>query len=92
MIRVVYRTGEEELIPLKFLDILLYLDQVQMFERTNGWVVVGVDKLRSSNLGIYSGIDQRQHQPTPLPDPIMTDHWPHHSQYHPADSDPFEIT
>jgi len=72
MIRIVYRTGEEDLVSPKFLDILLYLNQVQMFQRTDGWVVVGVDPLRSPQPGTFSGTNQRQHEPTSLPEPLST--------------------
>ncbi len=75
MIRIVYRTGEEDLVSAKFLDILLFLKQVQMFERADGWVVVGVDRLRNSSAGSYSGVNTRKHTPTPLPAPIKTDLW-----------------
>jgi len=76
MIRVVYRTGEEDRVSPKFLDILLYLRQVQRFERKDGWVVVGVDQLRSpSSPAAYSGTDQRRHKPTPLPAPAGTGFW-----------------
>jgi hypothetical protein len=76
MIRIVYHTGEEEFVPPKFLDILLYLQQIQLFERNDGWVVVGVDKLRNTNPTLYFGPDMRQHKQTPLPDPIKTHLWP----------------
>ncbi len=72
MIRIVYRTGEEGLVSPKFLDILLYLQQVQLFKRTDGWVIVGVDKLRNSNSDHYCGPNTRKHEPTPLPAPIKT--------------------
>ncbi|WP_020675268.1 GSU3473 family protein [Geopsychrobacter electrodiphilus] len=75
MIRIIYRTGEEDLVSPKFLDILLYLDQVQLFERSAGWVVVGVDQLRGSLPATYSGPDQRQHKQTSLPAPVRTDFW-----------------
>lgn len=70
MIRIIYRTGEEELVPPKFLDILLYLDQVQMFQRADGWVVVGVDPLRTWHPSPHYGENRRRHKPTPLPPPV----------------------
>lgn len=71
MIRIVYRNGEEERVPPKFLDILLYLGQVQLFMRTDGWVIVGVDRLRDSQPDSYSGTDLRRHKPTLLPAPLQ---------------------
>ena len=67
MIRVVYRTGEEDLVTPKFLDILLYLDQVQLFARNDGWVVVGVDPLRGADSPEHEGAERRRHKMTPLP-------------------------
>lgn len=82
MIRIIYRTGQEDVVTPKFLDILLYLGQVQMFERNEGWVVVGVDPLRGSEQTSHSGTDQRQHKPTPLPEPVRRDFWARHNWYH----------
>lgn len=82
MIRIVYRTGEEDLITPKFLDILLYLGQVQMFERSDGWVVVGVDQLRGSCPSPQTGPERRAHIPTPLPTPVSPDFWSRHNWRH----------
>ncbi len=79
MIRIVYRTGQEDLVTPKFLDILLYLGQVQMFERSDGWVVVGVDSLRGSQPAPHTGTELRNHKPTPLPEPIKPDFWSRHT-------------
>lgn len=73
MIHIVYRTGEEDFVSPKFLDILLYFQQIQMFERIDGWVVVGVDPLRSSYPGPQSEAERRQHKPTSLPTPVNID-------------------
>jgi len=67
MIRIVDRHGKEDWISPKFLDILLYLDQVQMFERADGWAVVGVDPLRSMEQSPFPLQGTRRHQPTSLP-------------------------
>jgi hypothetical protein len=82
MIRIVYRTGEEGLVSPKFLDILLFLQQVQLFERTDGWVIVGVDKLRNSNPDLYCGPNLRRHEPTPLPAPIKSTFLPGNHAYY----------
>ena len=75
MIRIVYRTGEEDMVSPKFLDILLFLDQVQMFERTDGWVVVGVDPLRKPSSSHVPDADRRKHRPTPLPTKLYKNIW-----------------
>lgn len=82
MIRIVYRTGEESVVPPKFLDILLYLQQVQLFERAEGWVIVGVDKLRNSKTNLYAGPNTRKHNPTPLPAPIKASFLPDNRAYY----------
>jgi len=77
MIRVIYRTGEEDRVSPKFLDILLYLNQIQMFERDSGWIVVDVDPLRTADSNQHAGSDRRRHQQTPLPAPLRTTPWDH---------------
>ncbi|MCF6178211.1 MAG: hypothetical protein L3J63_02325 [Geopsychrobacter sp.] len=67
MIRVIYRTGEEDLVSPKFLDILLYLKQVQIFERNDGWTIVDVDPLRSVAADQSPGAERRLHKQTALP-------------------------
>jgi len=46
-IPVVYRSGKEDLIEPKFLDILLYIGEVQEFRRCDHWVNVTEDPIRS---------------------------------------------
>ena len=66
MIRVIYRDGTEDLVAQKFLDILLFMDEVQMFRRDNNWAVVGVDKIRNGNRIDFPGNERRLHQGTEL--------------------------
>ena len=70
MIRVIYRDGKEDLVTQKFLDILLFMGEVQMFQRDDDWAVVGVDPIRAESRQISTGTDRRLHQQTaivPLP-------------------------
>lgn len=62
MIRVIYRDGKEDLVTQKFLDILLFVGEVQMFQRNDDWVVVGVDPIRLESRQIFTGEDRRLHQ------------------------------
>ena len=64
MIRVIYRDGNEDLVTQKFLDILLYVGEVQMFQRNRNWAVVGVDTIRAKSRRVFSGEDRRLHQQT----------------------------
>lgn len=66
MIRVIYRDGKEDLVTPKFLDILLFMGEVYMFERTDGWAIVGVDPLRRESRRDFK-MERRQHRPTPVP-------------------------
>ncbi len=64
MIRVIYRDGKEDLVTQKFLDILLFMGEVQMFQREDDWAVVGVDPIRSESRRLFGGEDRRLHQQT----------------------------
>jgi len=72
MIRVIYRDGTEDLVTQKFLDILLFMGEVQMFRRDNDWAVVGVDPLRAnSRNNNFIGCDRRVHPQTQLQPPEL---------------------
>ena len=62
MIRVIYRDGKEDQVTHKFLDILLFMGEVQMFQRDEDWAVVGVDPTRAESRQLSSGEDRRLHQ------------------------------
>ena len=64
MIQVVYKNGKEDVVDQKFLDILLYLGEVQEFRRSDHWVNVTEDPIRSFHRQEFSGRDRRRHAPT----------------------------
>lgn len=66
MIQVVYRNGKEDLIEQKFLDILLHIGEIQEFRRSDHWVNVTEDPIRSHRQGEYNGSDRRLHNVTEL--------------------------
>ena len=67
MIRVIYRDGTEDLVTQKFLDILLFMGEVQMFRRGEDWAIVGVDPIRArSRSHHFPGPDRRVHPQTQL--------------------------
>lgn len=66
MIRVIYKDGTEDLVTQKFLDILLFLGEVQMFRRENQWAVVGVDPIRCRSFQGYNGEERRVHPQTEI--------------------------
>lgn len=67
MIPVVYRNGKEDLVEQKFLDILLHIGEIQEFRRSDHWVNVTEDPIRSSKPGEYHGNNRRFHDGTELP-------------------------
>ncbi|MDX2479683.1 MAG: hypothetical protein QNK24_05030 [Desulfuromusa sp.] len=66
-IQVVYKNGKEDLVEKKFLDILLHIGEVQEFRRSDHWVNVTVDPIRSSQQCQYHGNNRRLHDGTELP-------------------------
>lgn len=65
MVRVIYRDGKEDLVTQKFLDILLFMGEIQMFQRDDDWAVVGVDPLRNKEHQSFMD-DRRQHRPVTI--------------------------
>ena len=63
MIRVIYKDGSEDLVTQKFLDILLFMGEVQMFRRGDAWAVVGVDPIRSNGMRQKSVVQERRVHP-----------------------------
>lgn len=64
MIQVVYKNGKEDQVEQKFLDILLYLGEIQEFRRTDHWVNVSEDPIRSFRFKPYQGEERRNHRST----------------------------
>ena len=59
LIRVRYKDGRIDLIPSKKLDELIMMSEIEQFERSSGWVIVGKDPVRSTLRGCYSGKERR---------------------------------
>jgi hypothetical protein len=60
LIRVELKDGTICRMVPRALKIFLSLDKIARFERSGGWVVVGVDPLRCKKADKnYSGVDQR---------------------------------
>jgi hypothetical protein len=58
-INVVYKNGVKDYISPALLGTLINTKQIEKFERTSGWVQVGVDPVRNAPLGDYSGSERR---------------------------------
>jgi len=59
-IPVVLRDGHEELVSKDELQFLMFNKQLMFFKRSNGWVVLGRDKMRDQKVP-YNGVERRQH-------------------------------
>ena len=60
LIPVVLKDGEEDLVSKEELQYLIGHKKVMFFRRSNGWVVIGRDKMRNLKVP-YNGIERRQH-------------------------------
>ncbi len=59
LIRVRYKDGRIDLVPSQKLDELIYMSEIEEFERASGWVTLGRDPIRSTLRGAYSGPERR---------------------------------
>jgi hypothetical protein len=60
LIPVVLKDGHEELVSNNELHFLMSNNQVMFFKRSDGWVVLGRDKMRDLKVP-YNGVERRQH-------------------------------
>lgn len=60
-IPVVLKDGQEELVSKDELQFLLATQKVWFFKRSDGWAVLGRDKMRSQRVPC-DGVERRQHQ------------------------------
>ena len=59
-IPVVLNGGHEEFVSKDKLQFLMHTKQIVFFKRTDGWAVLGRDKMRNQK-GPYYGDERRQH-------------------------------
>lgn len=57
-IPVILKNGKEQTVEKDQFQYLLYSDQICSFKRTNGWVVIGQDRLRGRQTP-YKGKERR---------------------------------
>ena len=60
LIPVVLKDGHEELVSNNELHFIMSNKQVMFFKRSDGWVVLGRDKMRDLKVP-YNGVERRQH-------------------------------
>lgn len=58
-INVVYKNGVKDRISPALLGTLIHTRQVEKFERSSGWVKVGVDPVRQTGEGAFTGDERR---------------------------------
>jgi hypothetical protein len=60
LIPVVLKDGHKTLVSKDELQFLMFNKQVVLFKRSEGWAVIGRDKMRSQKAQ-YNGDERRQH-------------------------------
>ena len=60
LIPVVLKDGHEELVSIDELQFLLLTEEIMLFRRSDGWAVLGRDKMRNQTAP-YNGEERRQH-------------------------------
>ena len=60
LIPVVLKDGHEELVNNDELQFLLLTEKIMFFKRSDGWVVLGRDKMRTQRAP-YNGEERREH-------------------------------
>ena len=58
MVRIRYPDGRYDLVKAAMLDLLINLRQINQFERSDGWAIIGRDPLRGEGGG-YRGPERR---------------------------------
>lgn len=59
VIRVMYDNGSFDMVKASRLDDLIPAGKIARFLRTEGWVTVGVDPVRTSGRTAYDGPERR---------------------------------
>jgi hypothetical protein len=59
LIKVIYQNDKHDMLKPMMLDTLLFANKVKKFLRSEGWVTVGVDRIRGTG-GYYEGPDRRR--------------------------------
>jgi hypothetical protein len=61
LVPVVLKGGSEELVSKDELQFLMFNNQIMFFKRSDGWAVIGRDKMRNQK-ALYDGQERRQHE------------------------------
>jgi hypothetical protein len=58
-INVIYKNGVKDHISPALLGTLIHSKQIEKFERSNGWVKVGIDPVRCAKEADFGGTERR---------------------------------
>lgn len=58
-IRIVYKNGSRDKIGPSLLPALIDANEVAQFERSDGWVTIGIDRIRGQGGPPYLGDNRR---------------------------------
>ena len=61
LIPVVLKNGSEDLVNNEELQFLLLTEKIMHFKRSDGWTVLGRDRMRSQRAP-YNGEERRRHE------------------------------
>lgn len=61
LIPAVLKDGKEELVSKDELQFLMATRKIMFFKRSDGWAVLGRDKMRGQR-GSYNGEERRKHE------------------------------
>jgi len=59
LIKVIYQNDKHDMVKPMMLNTLLLANRIKQFHRSEGWVTIGVDKIRGTG-GCYEGSDRRR--------------------------------
>ena len=65
LIKVIYQNDKHDMVKPLMLDILLFANKIKKFLRSEGWITVGIDKIRGTG-GYYEGPERRNNELTYL--------------------------
>ncbi|MEA3363196.1 MAG: hypothetical protein U9Q61_08020 [Thermodesulfobacteriota bacterium] len=58
-INVVYKNGVKDHLSPALLTTLINSKQIEQFERSSGWVTVGIDSVRGAGKSSFTGAERR---------------------------------
>ena len=61
-IKVVYKNGSTDKISPSLLPTLIDAKEIVQFQRSDGWITVGIDPIRGMGGAPYQGVERRIHK------------------------------